>query len=210
MRCEHRRRRISDCLKKFSSKLVRSSEGKLQWAFGLFGCLFLMLIAMYEFQLAAYRSASTYMEDALAASGLAALLIDLERYGKDHSIVIDDPYYSYEIYRDTIKINLGLDDEYVSGNETLFYGPISIEEFHIYNVVEQEVTIICVNESGITSIEKGTVGRVTAPNGQIVYKTGVYGELAFSTKGFMGVIVDGRKGKLVEINRNESEEINEE
>lgn len=189
---------------------INSSEGKMEWVFGMFGMLFIMVIALFEFQYSIYRSASSYIEDALAASGLAALLIDLEKYGTDHSVEISDPVNAYDVYVDTLKNNLGLNDEFVPGNEVLFFDPVSIETFVVFNVSEEGVTQITLKDFRIIAIEHKNLGEATAPNGQQIRSTGIYSELAYKTKGIFGIEIEGKKGKLVEVNRNEREEENEE
>ena len=48
-------------------------------------------------------------------------------------------------------------------------------------------------------------GSVTAPNGVKVEATGIYSEISYEIKGFLGLTVQAHKGKLVDVCANESQ-----
>jgi len=173
--------------------------GQIELVTGLFLILFITVIMCAGIQVETYRAASLYMEDALAASNLASALIDVEEYGISRNIVINNPESHFEIYKDALKENLGLNEEWESKNTELFSGKISIEEYIIYNVSGDNVEILKVNNEGSVSAQYCGTGEAVAPNGVPVEATGVYSEISFPIKGFFGITVNAEKGKLVDV-----------
>lgn len=183
--------------------LGKKENGKITWVLGLFLMLFIMLLAVTQLQILKIRAASDLVSDALAAGGLASEIIDLERYGTDHAIVISDAEGAYSVYKKILPDNLGTDiaDESTDGCNpgTVICGPIIIEKFCIYNVTDDEVETVTVDDTGVKSRNTGKLGEVHAPNGQTVYSTGIYSEISFRVEGIFGTFIEARKGKLVEI-----------
>lgn len=182
-----------------SIKCLKKEYGKAEWILGLFLLQFIAVIVIFELQLIRYRALAEYLEDALAAGGLASALIDVERYGEDNILEISDPYTAYEIYKSSLSDNIGSVVE-----------AVEIEEYLIYNVEEGEIEVIRVDDTGITDRYSGSLGIVTAPNGQIIQTTGVYSEISFPVEGIFGITTRAQKGKLIEININKTEDSDEE
>ena len=78
-------------LKKNGYLLQSTESGQIQWVTGLWFLLFLGILLCAALQMDIYRSSSQYLEDALAASNLAAAVVDVEEYGISNEIRIDDP-----------------------------------------------------------------------------------------------------------------------
>lgn len=175
------------------------SEGSIEWVTGMFFLLFMAVLLCAEFQGEVYRSASLYMEDALAASNLASAVIDIEEYGISHNVEISNPTQAFERYQSALKENLQLNDSWESANPALISGPVSVEKYIIYNVDKEKITISSLAANGTFAITEGEPGRVTAPNGIDITNTSVYSEIAFPIKGVFGIQVRAHKGKLVDI-----------
>ncbi len=163
--------------------------------FGLFSLMFVLVLMVSVLNIASYKAVSDRLEDALAASGLAASLIDIRQYGIDHSIIISDMEDAYSKYRETLEINLGLSDGIPVGS-SLIEGPVKIEAFRIYNVSGASVTETEVSEMGIRKISEGALGEMKAPNGQLIERTGIYSEISFPLKGSLGKNLRAHKNKL--------------
>lgn len=179
--------------------LLKRENGKTEWILGLFLLQFVMVIIVFEMQLIRFRTLAEYLEDALAASGLASALVDIERYGEDNVLMISDPYVAYSIYKDSLTYNIGnaVDD-------------VIIEKYLIYNVENETVEIIAVSDSGITNVYNGSLGAVTTPDGQEILTTGVYSEISFPVEGLFGISTRAQKGKLIEVNSTKMGEDDEE
>ena len=163
--------------------------------FGLFSLMFVLVLMVSVLKIAAYKAASDRLEDSLAASGLAASLIDIRQYGTDHSIIISDMEDAFAKYRETLEINLGLTNGVASGSSYI-EGPVSIDVFRIYNVSGPLVTETAVSDEGVRQISEGVLGEMKAPNGQIVEKTGIYSEISFLLKSSLGKNIRAHKSKL--------------
>lgn len=190
-------------LKKRECLLQNTESGQIGWAAGLWFLLFAGILLCAFLQLEMFRSSSRYMEDALAASNLAAAVIDVEEYGISHAIKIDDPQEARKRYMTAIKGNLNLDDKWECANKELISGPVNIDNFTVYNVSGNVVEIYSYDENGVLSSRQGTLGQVKAPNGIAVESTGIYSEISYSIRGMLGVEVEAHKGKLVDVVKND-------
>lgn len=186
-------------LKKKGYLLQSTENGQIGWSLGLWFMLFLGILLCVLLQLETFRASSQYMEDALAASNLAAAVIDVKEYGISHKLLISDPDEAFERYRGAIRGNLNLNDGWECGNKGLISGPVHIENFTVYNVSGNEVEVSSFGESGTAVHRYGTLGQETAPNGMKVESTGIYSEISYQIKGVLGIEVTARKGKLVDV-----------
>lgn len=184
--------------------LLQSTEsGQIGWTIGFWVLLFLGVLLCALLQMDVFRSSSRYMEDALAASNLAAAVVDVEEYGISHQIRIDDPHMARERCMTAMKDNLGLDDNWECANESLISGPVRMVNFTVYNVSGNDVEIYSFDENGMLSSGREMLGQVNAPNGVPIEATGIYSEIFYRVKGFPGMEVDAQKGKLVDVVRME-------
>ena len=90
-------------------KMLNKHEGKVATFIPLFFILFLLVIISYSLQMRQYEFTKTYTEDALAASNLASAVIDIREYGISRNILVVEPGNAYEIYKDALMSNMGLD-----------------------------------------------------------------------------------------------------
>lgn len=186
-------------LKKKECLLQSTESGQIGWALGLWFMLFLGILLCVLLQLETFRASSQYMEDALAASDLAAAVIDVEEYGISHKLWIRDPGEAYGLYMRAIRENLNLNNMWECENKELISGPVHIENFTVYNVSGSEVEVSSFDRSGAAVHWYGVLGQETAPNGMRVENTGVYSEISYQIRGIFGIEVTARKGKLVDV-----------
>lgn len=178
---------------------MESRSGSVEWAAGLFFLLFLIILLCAEIQLSIFQTTSLYLEDALAASNLASAVIDIEEYGISHTVKIINPAEAYKRYKEAVRENLQLNDEWECMNTALISGKVTVEDYTIYNVDENVISMIHVSEGGQVRLGQGAPGRVKAPNGVMIEKTGIYSEISYPVNGFLGIAVQAHKGKLVDI-----------
>lgn len=180
--------------------LRQKDRGQVEWVTGLFFLLMLGILMCTWVQLASWRATADYLEDALAASNLASALIDVEEYGKTHKVCIRDASAAFSVYREAVRENLQLDEAWECSNQGLISGPVEIVDYVIYNVDGNQVEAVRVVGSGQPAERWcGERGNLRTPNGVPVEYTGVYSEICFSVEGFLGVTVEARKGKFVDI-----------
>ena len=174
-------------------------RGQAEWAAGLFMILFLAILLCGELQIDAYRASSQYLEDALAASNLASAVIDVEEYGISGLLQIKDPAQAFELYQEALKENLGLDEGWQSSNKSLISGSVKVEQYIVYNVRGKQVSVHALTMDGEMEDSVGILGELRAPNGILIESTGIYSEISFPVEGFLGVLAQAHKGKLVDI-----------
>ena len=182
----------------FLRRSIEADEGQITLTSGLFFVLFLSVLLAAQLQLEMFRSSGAYLEDALAASGLASALVDIREYGYSHMVLISHTDEAYEKYRSSLKANLGLDDNWVGNNKNLISGKVNIENYTIYNVKGNMVEI-CRLDRGKKEFDSGKLGEIYAPNGQEICYTGIYSEISFPVQGLFGIKLQAHKGKLVDV-----------
>ena len=173
----------------------------------MFFFLLVLLVAAFQFKSFTYMVSGAYVEDALAAADLASALIDVEEYGRTHNILITDTQRAFGIYRDALYYNLALDEAGYSSRTELLAGRVQLEEYTIYNVLEQEIQIIGFDGQGnCLRRDKAALGTVRTPDGVLVEHTTVYSRVRFQVMGLQGNIIEAEKEKSVDIARYESGE----
>lgn len=196
-----------ECLRlkiRIAEILKKREKGQMQCVMGMFSLLFLAVVLYTQLQIESYKASSLYLEDALATSNLASAVIDLEEFGISHTIQVKEPLRAYELYCEAVKENLQLNHNWEGTNESLLSGRVTIEDYVVYNVKENLVTAYRVTGDGQTQEWQGTLGSVKAPNDIVIEATSIYSEIMFPVEGFMGTVVQARKGKLVDVVLNES------
>lgn len=149
---------------------------------------------------------SAVAEDALAASNLASAVIDVEEYGKTHKLWIPDGERAFEIFREALQINMGLDTELYSCNNELVTGKVQIEEYIVYNVNDSEIEIRVFDGDGeLNTVTMGRKGEVFTPDGICVENTTIYSRIGFRVVGLAGHTIAGEKEKSIDIARWSSE-----
>lgn len=197
-KCGHQRQNIS---------MTARDSGQVEWVTGLFWILILCILLAAQLQIISWYTTGMYMEDALAASNLASALIDIQEYGKTHTVRIPDAGQAYLVYQDALRDNLQLDEQWMCENKTLISGRVEIADYIIYNVDHNIVTANRVGPGGyVTEIWTGERGAITAPDGSPITHTGIYSEIQFPVHGFPGISVMAHKGKLVDIVSERREE----
>lgn len=193
-------------LKKKGFPRLSTEDGQVEWVTGLFFLLFLGVLLCAVLQIDIFRSSSGYLEDALALSNLASAVVNVEEYGISHRLLIDDPQQAYERYRTAVKGNLNLDENWESEAVRMISGPVSINNYTVYNVSGNDVEVSCFDENGLLTQWNETLGAAEAPNGVTVESTGVYSEISYEVEGLLGVKTRAHKGKLVDIVATEESE----
>lgn len=173
---------------------------------GMFYLLMFMVIVLFCFRITQYMITSAYVEDALAASNLASAVIDLKEYGKSHVICIQDPEQAFILYREALCHNLQLDEYLNTTNSELLASQVSIEEYIVYNVAEEQVDIYVLDESGqICKYETGRIGEVYTPDSVCVQSTTIYSRVAFCVNGLFEQSIFAKKEQSVDIVRCNSD-----
>lgn len=180
--------------------------GQVDIVISMFLFLLILLVAMFQFKAYVYMAAGAYVEDALAVSDLASALIDVEEYGRSHTIQIADTEAAFRIYRDALWRNLALDDTGQSSATELLVGNVQICEYIVYNVQDNQVQIIGYDGEGkCTQENTGIRGAVYTPDGKLVEHTTIYSRIGFQVPGLSGHSIAAEKEKSVDITRYESE-----
>lgn len=184
---------------------MKKQEGQIGIVVPIFLFLFVLVIVMYLIQMYIFHIVGNDTEDALATSNLASAVIDIQEFGTTHNIIISAPDTAYELYKDALKVNMGLDEQWNSKNKAAISGRVEILEYTIYNVRGNDIEIYCFGEHPYSQTVAGGKGMIAAPSGQIIETTSVYSKITFPVSGIFGIFnmnVQAVKDKLVDIPRN--------
>lgn len=182
-------------------KLCRR-EGKVEIIISLYMVLFIVVMLAYSLQMRQYNATKTSTEDALAASNLASAVIDIEEFGKSHNIIIADPDYAYDIYKEALKNNMELSDDWTSSNKSAISGTVEIMDYIVYNVRNNDVHIYCYGQNSYETVITDGLGNVAAPNGKIIDNTSIYSRITFPVEGIFDIHTIAVKDLLVDIPLN--------
>lgn len=147
-----------------------------------------------------FQTTGLIMEDALAASNLASAVADIKEYGSTHILQITSAQDAYDIYREALRTNLGLDDNWENAKLEWISGKVEVLQYTVYNVRDQDVTIYSFSEQGdFIREEKDGLGSVRTPDGTLVESTSVYSRIGFPVEGILGITVYAEKDNTVDL-----------
>lgn len=141
------------------------------------------------------------IHDDLTLSLMASAIIDIEEFGLSNNIIIKDIDESYNIFLETLRYNMNLDDLYYSKTNDFITGPIIIEQYYIYNVKNDIVTIYKYDQSGFSS-SSGILGEIKDPKGNPIVETSIFGKIKFPISLFMGMTTNGTVTEIIGITKN--------
>lgn len=166
---------------------TKKKKGEIEFFISSIILAVVVLIMMMGMRLNIIKSTQEYVEDGLVASNLAAATIDLNEFGSSNNIINNNFEQSFNDYKEALKINLNLDNNFVPKTRTLINSNVSIEEFTIYNVIGNDVQMIRRSSNGnidrITYSNK--VGSIKTPNGVTINSTTIYSKIGFQIKGYL-------------------------
>ncbi len=180
---------------------MKKRDGKLEIYVSFFVIVVLAIILVSQLQMATFRATKTYVEDAMAASNLASAVIDIQEYGISHEIIISDTDQAYAYYLNALKSNLKLNNNWESTNKSIISGKVVVEEYRIYNVMENDVEMYIYYQNGSMSFVEypNGLGIVRAPDGKLIENTSVYSRITFPIDAMWKIHVMARKENLVDI-----------
>lgn len=195
---------------------VKKDKGHVNYAFGLALMLFVVLVIMYQVQINAFKSSSQGIEDAIVDAALASAIPDIKEYGKSGNLSLysatkessdgsqtgkhmEQLEYSWKMFVTALSAELDLDENMVPQNKELYGEKIVINDYRIYNVLDDKVYIWQRSGNNIVLTGSAKVGTINAPNGIPITKTSVYVDISSKIRGFFSVTIHANKKKLVAI-----------
>lgn len=166
---------------------MKKDKGIIEYSLSLIFLMMCILIILLTFGYRRSIIERSYLEDGLAASTLAAVIIDTDAYGESEALIISDTDKAFLTFRQTLKTNLNLDDSFLPINKTFMESQVRVLEFRIYNVKEGTVTETFYDEAGNKQMQVLT-GSVETPNHKTVESTTIYSKIEFDVKGYMNQI----------------------
>lgn len=158
-----------------------------------------MLLMVYDLQKRQIHAINRTVEDALAESNLASAIIDIREYGISHHLVIKDTDRAYEIYKDALRYNMGLNSEWEHPGEGMISGKVEVMDYIVYSVSGNDVDVTSYGDNPYTTSYSNGLGSVTAPNGQLIESTSVYSRITFPVEAYRGITATAVKDKLVDV-----------
>ncbi len=173
---------------------------------GMFFFLIIFIVVLFGFRITQYMVTAAYVEDALAASNLASAVIDLKEYGKNHTVCIQDPEKAFLLYREALCHNLGTDEALQTTNSELLAADVTILEFIIYNIRDEQVEIYVLDGKGrMKEYRVAQKGEVYTPDHVKVETATIYSRVGFYVNGLMEQLIYAEKEKSIDIVRYEGE-----
>ena len=183
--------------------MFRKRNAMVEMVAGLCWTVMLTVLLGASLQFTIFRMSAAFVEDALAASNLASMLIDVEAYGKTLKMNIISPEDSYVVFQDALKYNLNLNDQWEAANKNLISGPVVIAEYIVYHVDGNDVMWTSLGTEGNGSrIVKDGKGTVCSPDGTVIESESVYSRVRYMVRGIRGIEIEAVKEKTVDVVSN--------
>lgn len=165
---------------------MKKKEGKIEVFISCIALIMVVLIVIMSVKLKEIKLTKNYIDDGLVSSLLASATIDLKEYGSSNNIINNDPEQSYYLFKDTLKSNLNLNNDFSAKNSNLITDKVNIEKFVIYNVkTSNDIEIIEVENGKIVNKTKENSGVLTTPEGVKIEKTTFYAKISFYVSGYL-------------------------
>ena len=162
-------------------------EGKIEYIAAYMIICFTGLLMLFSFSVKEVRQNEIIVKDGLDSACLAAALIDLEDYAKDRFIFIPNYEYNRQIFLDTLKENLNLNNDYTPKVKGLF-DKITVHEFIIYNIADGELYTYTYSDGKIPILKTESYDKnKRTPNGKRIESSTVYADIGMIVTTFAGI-----------------------
>lgn len=178
---------------------LNTNAGQVSLTVGAWIVILVAIILSGIIQIALFICTSQYLEDALAASNLAAMVIDIEEYGTTRRIRLEDREKVYDRFVWALKSNLNLDEDWECPNKGIIAGAVQIDRFIIYEVKGGEIRITDRKWDGSCWEGIQRLGEAYAPNGKLIEATGIYSEISCPVKGLFSLSATAHKAQLSDV-----------
>ncbi len=180
--------------------VCRKSQGKIGICVGMYFCIIIVLVVLFQGKLLQYQVIGTFVEDSLASSNLASAVIDVKEYGRSHNILIESPEGAFNRYREALIYNLQLNSDLGCKDEEVLCGKFEILSYQIFNVIDDTVEVCRFEGDGrLLGIENVSLEQAYLPDGKKVETTSIYSKVGFYMRGLGDKRVYVTKEKTVDI-----------
>ncbi len=161
-------------------------KGSVEYSLALLLAGIVVILILFIYRLHVIKITKYTVEDAIAASNLAAAVIDLEEFGSTNEIVIKSSDDAYRIFQEALRDNLNLDGSFNPDKVGLMKGKVTIDTFIVYNVKDNDITQISYDSLGNSTINEypDSTGLLYTPDNKCIYSTTIYSKIGFSIKGY--------------------------
>lgn len=146
------------------------------------------IILLYGISVKELKLHQQILRDGLDGACLAAALIDRNEYASTQQILIDDYYKVRSIFCETLKNNVGLNDEYEAKQESAIYDVINIEAFYVYNIKDGYLYTYTGKGEGDYDLKIDTfTGNEKTPDGTVIQSGTIYADIGVNISSYFGV-----------------------
>ena len=193
-------------------KLNRKKKMKIKDPGTIFNPVLYLIVLFLTVQLmllfVSYRRMSWLSEtitDGMTNALLGAAVLETEElyaYGRTDEVQILYPKQKYDIFKDLLRQELGLNDSLIAvkGSVPVVDGSVQIEDFVVYSVNGSDVTVYDFDETGayVSAVHPGQKDILTAPNGIVVRGSSLFAKIRFRVR-YMGVPLNVSRYHMVDI-----------
>lgn len=179
-------------------------RGYMEYSLSIMLVLITVILILFGYRISVIRHTKNVVEDALAASNLAAAVVDLTKFSETNELVISDCTGAYDKFQKALKENLHLTEDFKADNSMLISGIVTIHSFTIYNIVGNDITETSVDAYGnqSTRLYSGSKGHMHTPDGKTITSPTIYSKIGFAIKGYWGQEYYVNKENSVDIVKN--------
>ncbi len=157
---------------------MQKKEGAVEYMIGFFVITLVCVLVLYSARIRMAKNYKYTFKDGLDAACLAAGLINLDKYGAEGRVEIDDFNGVYQTFLQHLNQNVKAEGDGETG--------VDVHHFAIYNVVGDRLgRMECYDNGMVLSEETEYTGTEQTPNGKVVNGATVYAKVGTWMKGFL-------------------------
>ena len=144
------------------------------------------LIMLFSYSAREIRHYQSLARDSIDSACLSAALINLDEYSKGRFIYISNCDKSFDVFLDTLKSNMNLNDDFTS-SKTCIYDRVVVHDYTVYNIAEGILTS-CSFKNGNPVYKSENYDKDEAtPDGTPIVSSTVYADIGMNVRSLFGI-----------------------
>jgi len=146
------------------------------------------ILLLFSYNCKAVKLCQIRLKDSVDMSALAAAVIDMDAYYETGFIRIKNVIESRKIFEETLRYNLELDENFYPEEKEIFEN-ITIHEFIIYRIINNEYMMKCVvyPDHKTDSWQMDYSKEQRTPDGKVIESDTIYVDIGTYINGFPNV-----------------------
>ncbi len=144
------------------------------------------MVMLFSYSAREIRHYQSLARDSIDSACLSAALIDLNEYSKGRFIYISDCNKSFDVFLDTLRSNMNLNDDYTPSGKSI-YDRVVVYDYIVYNIAEDTLTSCSYTTGEPVYRSEKYDGDETTPDGTPIVSATIYADIGMNVKTLFGI-----------------------